>query len=754
MNAPERKPLNHNNVMKYILRLLVIMLTLFSATKTNAQCANDNVLTAGSLTPVTLNVPVGQTITAGQYMLAFVQAGASYTITTCSSTSSFDSQITVYNDLTGAFIVYNDDFCGLLSSVSFTPTFCGYVRVLVDRFFCTTTADTWLVEMTQTSPGAGLPSLTASADISACNNSTVQIGINGNGTGGTLPYTYSWLPVTNLATPTQPQSTATVTATTSYTLTLTDANGCLDSDTVDVTLLPNPVVNLGPDTIACGTSLLLDAGNPGNNYLWSTGNGTQTLTVTQPGSYSVSVLTPQGCIGSDNVVVGFVPNPTVNVSDTVSCSSAVLLDAGSGFSNYVWSTGDTTSTSTATSSGSYAVTVTDSNNCSTTDSVLVTLSPAPTVNLGPAVTQCGDTVVLDAGNPGMNYIWSNQSSNQTTNITQTGVNVVSVIVISSAGCYGYDTVTVTINNQPDADLGPDTSICTSTITLDAGNPGSSYAWSGGSNPTSQINTLGNGTFTVTVTDPSGCADSDTITVATNVPPVVSAGANVSICPGQTVTLTATGAATYVWSDGNIGATNTVSPSTTTTYYVTGTNTAGCTDADVVTVNVNPSATAGFTASVVGSSAVTNNTSTGAASYQWNFGDNTPSDNSANPVHTYTANGTYTITLIVTGICGSDTMTQVVTITQVGLQDIDLSNTLEVYPNPNDGVFTIAFELSSAKTVQIEVLDVQGRKVVEQRLESVLVHREQLDLSGSESGIYVLRIITTDGVATQKIVVRH
>jgi hypothetical protein len=431
-----------------------------------------------------------------------------------------------------------------------------------------------------------------------------------------------------------------------------------------------------------------------------------------------------------------------------------LLDAGSGFSNYVWSTGDTTSTSTATSSGSYAVTVTDSNNCSTTDSILVTLSPGPTVNLGPAVTQCGDTVVLDAGNPGMNYIWSNQSSNQTTNITQTGVNVVSEIVISSAGCYGYDTVTVTINNQPDADLGPDTSICTSTITLDAGNPGSSYAWSGGSNPTSQINTLGNGTFTVTVTDPSGCADSDTITVATNVPPVVSAGANVSICPGQTVTLTATGAATYVWSDGNIGATNNVSPSTTTTYYVTGTNTAGCTDADVVTVNVNPSATAGFTASVVGSSAVTNNTSTGAASYQWNFGDNSPADNTANPVHTYTANGTYTITLIVTGICGSDTMTQVVTITQVGLQDIDLSNTLEVYPNPNDGVFTIAFELSSAKTVQIEVLDVQGRKVVEQRLESVLAHREQPDLSGSESGIYVLRIITTDGVATQKIVVKH
>ncbi|MGL5890055.1 MAG: T9SS type A sorting domain-containing protein, partial [Bacteroidia bacterium] len=77
-----------------------------------------------------------------------------------------------------------------------------------------------------------------------------------------------------------------------------------------------------------------------------------------------------------------------------------------------------------------------------------------------------------------------------------------------------------------------------------------------------------------------------------------------------------------------------------------------------------------------------------------------------------------------------------------------------YPNPNDGVFTLAFELSSAKTVQFEVLDVQGRKVYEQRREGVLSHREQIDLSMAESGIYVLRIITNDGVATQKIVVRH
>jgi hypothetical protein len=740
--------------MKHTLRLIIILAALFSSLKTNAQCANDNTLAPGNLTPTAINVPVSQTITAGQYMRAFVEAGASYTVTTCSSTSSFDSQITVYNDATGGLLAYNDDFCGLLSSVSFTPNFCGYVRVLVDRYFCTTTADSWTVEVTKTSPGAGLPSLSAAADVSGCANSTVQIGISGNGSGGTLPYTYSWLPVTNLATPSQPQSTATITATATYTLTLTDANGCLAVDSVNVTVSPNPVVNLGPDTVACGTSAVLDAGNPGSNYLWSTGAGTQTLTVTQPGSYSVSVLSPLGCVGSDNIVVGFTPTPVIAVTDTISCSDTVVLTAPSGYNSYAWSTGDNTQTTSVTANGTYAITVSNANGCTGTDSVQVTLSPAPSVNLGPNVTQCGDTVTLDAGNPGMNYIWSNTTSNQTTAITQVGTNVVSVIVISPAGCYGYDTVTVTINNQPDANLGPDTSICTNSITLDAGNPGSSYLWSGGSNPTSQVNTLGNGTFSVTITDPSGCSDSDTITVTTNVPPVISAGSNTSICPGQTVNLTATGGVSYVWSDGATTAVNPVSPSTTTTYYVTGTNAAGCTGTDVVTVTVNPSSTAAFTVTVAGATAIVTNNSTGAVTYQWNWGDASPSDNSANPSHTYTQNGTYTITLIVTGICGNDTITQTVTITQVGLQDVDLQNTLQVYPNPNGGLFTVQFELSTAKDVHVEVLDVQGRKVIEQRAESVLSYREQVDLGTAESGVYVLRIITTDGVATQRIVLQR
>lgn len=597
------------------------------------------------------------------------------------------------------------------------------------------------------------PTPTAASPIDACINNTATL--TASAASGTL----QWFTQPTGGTPIgtgSPFTTPILTQAGPVIFYVQSANGGCTSPRVPVTVnvAAAIAVNLGPDTLACGSAFTLDAGNPGSLYLWSTGAGSQTLTVTQPGTYSVSLVSPLGCLGSDNVVVSFTPNPVFTVADTISCSDTVVLTAPSGYTSYAWSTGDNTQNTAVTANGTYAITVSNANGCTGTDSVQVTLSPAPSVNLGPNVTQCGDTVTLDAGNPGMNYIWSNTTSNQTTAITQVGTNVVSVIVISPAGCYGYDTVTVTINNQPDANLGPDTSICTNSITLDAGNPGSTYLWSGGNNPTSQVNTLGNGTFSVTVTDPSGCSDSDTITVTTNVPPVISAGSNTSICPGQTVNLTATGGVSYVWSDGATTAVNPVSPTTTTTYYVTGTNAAGCTGTDVVTVTVNPSSTAAFTASVVGATAIVNNTSTGAVTYQWNWGDASPTDNSANPSHAYTQNGTYTITLIVTGICGNDTITQTVTITQVGLQDVDLQNTLQVYPNPNGGLFTVQFELSTAKDVHVEVLDVQGRKVAEQRAESVLSYREQVDLSTAESGVYVLRIITTDGVATRRIVLQR
>ncbi|MBI3511658.1 MAG: T9SS type A sorting domain-containing protein [Bacteroidetes bacterium] len=737
--------------MKQTLRNLVVIFSLFIFPELGkSQCPNDNVLVAGNLTPPGVTLSTTQNYQFGQYVLANVVAGANYTVSTCSN-SSFDTQLTVYNDATGAFLAYNDDFCGLRSQTSFTPNFCGEVRVLVDLFFCSTSTSSVDVTMTMNTAGSGIPSLTSAPDLQACTNNTVTLGIANNGSGGTTPYAYDWQPPTNLASSTVPQTTATVTATQDYTLTLTDANGCKATDTVLVTLLPAPTVNLGNDTTLCGGPILLDAQNPGATYLWSTGAGTQTLNVTLSGNYSVAVQDLNGCMNSDNIIITINPNPVVSLgNDTSTCNANLTLDAGAGFSNYSWTTGSSVQTTNVTSTGNVAVLVTDGNGCQASDTVNVTMNPAPTVNLGADTTQCGGTVTLNAGNPGALYFWSNSTSSQTTSVSSTGTY--SVDVITAAGCSNSDTINVTINNQPNANLGPDTAICTAAIVLDAGNPGATYLWNNAA--TSQTISAGTGTWSVQITDPSGCSAQDTVVVTANVPPSVSAGPDQDICPSQSATLTGSGGLTYVWSTGAPTQSISVSPSTTTTYYVTGTDINGCSASDVVLVNVLPGSNAQFIFNVTGATANFTNQSTNAVSYSWNFGDASGTNTSANPSHTYNVNGTYTVTLTVTGPCGTDTYTQVVTITQVGLQDVDLANSLSIYPNPNDGQFTVSFEFSKAKNVTIEVVDVAGRNIFTDEESNITSFKKEIGLTAADNGMYLVRILTNDGVVTEKVMVQR
>jgi PKD domain/Secretion system C-terminal sorting domain len=738
--------------MKKLLLCFLVLISLAYSPAVSAQCPNDNVLIAGDLTPPGVSLSTMLTYNSGQYVTAFVYSGANYTISTCGS-SAFDSQLTVYNNANAAFIAYNDDACSVQSTVNFTPNFCGYVRVLLDLYFCASGVgnSSMDVTMTMNTAATAVPSLTASPNTSACFGSTTVIGIPNNGSGGTSPYTYSWTPTINLANPTQSSTTATVTATQTYVLTLTDAAGCPARDTVLVSVLPAPTVNLGVDTTICGGPFVLDAGNPGSTYLWSTGAGTQTISVTNGGSYSVVVQDPSGCTNTDNIIVAFNALPIVSLgNDTTTCSNLLMLDAGAGFSAYTWSTGGSAQTEGIPASDTVSVIVTDSNGCMNTDTVVVTLSPPPVVNLGADITQCGGTVTLDAGNPGSLYFWSNVTSSQTTTVSTSGTYA--VLVVTPAGCTNTDTILVTINNQPIVNLGPNLSVCTPTVLLDAGNPGSTYAWS--NFQTTQTTTVGPGTYHVVVTDVSGCSASDTIVVVTNSTPNISAGPDQDICLPQGATLTATGGVSYLWSDGSTTVSTNVTPGVTTAYYVLGTDANGCTSTDIVMVNILPASNALFTANVIGATGVFTNQSTNAVSYSWNFGDTSPLDNGANPSHTYGANGTYTVTLTVTGPCGTDTYTQVITISQVGLQDNDLASTLNLFPNPNDGRFTIAFEFSKAKDVTIEIMDVAGRIIYSEQSSDVTSYRKEIGLASIESGVYQVRIITNEGVVTKKIVVQQ
>ena len=591
---------------------------------------------------------------------------------------------------------------------------------------------------------------TATSPVNACVNNTATL--TASGSSGTLTWYNSATGGTPLGTGSS-FTTPVLTTVGPDTFWVAGVSGGCNSPYIPVivNVAGSVSVNLGADTTVCGNAFTLDAGNAGSTYLWSTGAGSQQLAVTQSGNYSVTVLTPLGCIGNDNIVVTLNTPPSYTLgNDTSSCSSNVVLDAGSGYVSYAWSTGGTNQNETISSNDTVAVTVVDANGCVLTDTIEVTLSPAPSVNLGPDIVQCGGTATLDAGNPGSLYFWSNSTSSQTTTVSTSGIYAVNVL--TQAGCSGMDTIQVTINNQPVVNLGPDTSICLATVILDAGNPGSTYAWS--TSATSQSVTVGSGTYSVTATDPSGCADSDTITVTTNVPPVITATpATTSICSGTPTTLTATGGVTYLWSNNQTGSSTTVSPTTTTSYYVTGTDANGCQASDVVIVNVLPATTAQFTYTLSGVTAQFTNQSSGAVTYSWNFGDSSPTSSLQNPSHVYTQNGVYTVTLTVTGPCGTSTYTQTITITQVGIVDADLANTLSIYPNPNDGVFTVSFEFANAKDVRVDLTDVTGRIISSEERYGITSYRNEVGSTDLSNGVYFVRITTVDGSAVQKIVVQ-
>src|SRR5690606_25645479 len=131
------------------------------------------------------------------------------------------------------------------------------------------------------------------------------------------------------------------------------------TDAVNVTVLPLPVVDLGPDIALCpGESAVLDATVAGGSYQWNTGAATPTISVSNAGTYSVQV-TVDGCTSSDAVGVSVLSTSAVDLGpDTTICAgSTVTLDATMPGATYLWNTGATTPTITVGAAGSYSVEV-------------------------------------------------------------------------------------------------------------------------------------------------------------------------------------------------------------------------------------------------------------------------------------------------------------------------------------------------------------------------------------------------------------
>lgn len=300
---------------------------------------------------------------------------------------------------------------------------------------------------------------------------------------------------------------------------------------------------------------------------------------------------------------------------------------------------------------------------------------------------------------------------------------------------------------PVVNLGADTAVCEgTTVTLDAGNAGLTYLWNDGSTNQTLAVTAG-GTYSVTVTDGS-CSTSDTIVVTVDTMPLVDLGGDQAICQGDTVTLDAGNAGlTFAWNDGSTNQTLEVSDAGS--YSVEVTNGA-CVATDTVEITIDPLPSAdsisvanladcGFEFALVGANDVT--------SYAWDFGDNSVVDTSASPSHNYTSNGNYTVTVTVENNCGSETFTTTVECTGLGINNIDLNNSvLKLYPNPTADFVTIE-NLSQFNMETITVMNVLGQVVYQDAAQASFKHT--MNVSHFSTGLYTVRIQTNGGVVIRK-----
>ncbi len=530
---------------------------------------------------------------------------------------------------------------------------------------------------------------------------------------------------------------------------LTVTNDCGDAVIIkEVTILLPPMAAFSaPETTGCPpftvTFVNESTGNP-SSWEWDFPGGTPssstdenpTITYNTPGTYDVTLIAINNA-GSDTTTLSDYitvdPLASSGFTSTINGLTASFTNTSTNATSYNWDFGDNTSstetnpTHTYMDDGTYTVQLIATNNCgSDTTSQTVVIVTAPTAAFSSDVTSGCDPLTVqfmnESSSNAVSFDWefpggtpsSSMEENPTVTYNAPGTYSVTLTVSNAAGSHTVtETDYIDVNTVPTA--GYSASVNGLTVSFTNNSTGAtSYNWDFGDNTSSTETNpthtyMDDGDYTVVLTATNACGsvtDTQTVTIVTA--PTAGFSANTtSGCAPLTVEFTNESSANAVDFDWEFpGGTPsssteenpTVVYSAPGTYNVTltvtnaaGSNTA--TEMDYIVVNTVPGT--GFTVSTNVFIANFTNTTTNGTSYHWDFGDNTNSTET-NPTHAYQGDGVYTVQLIATNSCGSDTTTQQVVITSLPQAGFSADETAGCVP------FTVQFmDESSSNTTAWE-----------------------------------------------------
>ena len=435
-------------------------------------------------------------------------------------------------------------------------------------------------------------------DTTTCQGSSITL--QPTRTGGVGPFTYSW---SSSATDTNQSITKTPLSNTLYRVTVKDSSNCIQTDSVLVRVNMIPQISLGADRSFCfNDSVRFQFSFLNTTYLWNDNTTSGTKSFSNSGTYWIKATNQFGCSKTDTVVLTkttqlFSFNAGIDKDICIRDSVQIGASAtGTATVNYAWSPATALSAANISMpkaspavTTNYIVTASDSNNCRIKDTVVVTVRPFISINLGADRNFCFyDSVVLDGGAGAASYLWQNNSTSRYYLANTSGTYYVRNIHPTS-NCVFTDTVVLNKTAAFTFNAGPDRSTCVSdTVTIGGFAVGTgtfTYAWS----PTTALssataarpvaNPASTITYAVTASDVNGCFIRDSVKVTVSGNASLNFGPDRYFCFYDSVRLDAgAGAGSYLWQNNSSNRYFTVY--NTGTYWCT-TVSGGCTRKDTV-----------------------------------------------------------------------------------------------------------------------------------------------------------------------------
>jgi Ig-like domain CHU_C associated/Secretion system C-terminal sorting domain/PKD-like domain len=651
------------------------------------------------------------------------------------------------------------------------------------------------------------PTATISGTTKVCKGSTGMVSI---ALTGTAPWAFTYgttsgaSSVTNIAV-----SNYTVSASVgTYTVaSISDASGCAGSTSGSATLSENSPIVLTTPTVTCNgnnSAYVVDfdmSGGDAGTYVITGGTGNKSgnhytsASISTGTSTTFSVTDTYRC--SPVATVNATPNCGCLATGTISGGGAVCNGGSASISialtgaspwkftyaingvNQPEVTGQVNSTYTFTTStsGAYTlVSITDAN-CKGSTSGTATVSqaqPTATISGGGAVC-AGNTVNLSFDLTSGTAPWSFTYSDGTTTSAVITSNLANQLVpVSLAGTYtivsvttgacngtGSGSATVIVNALPavGAAAAPSSSICAgSSVTL-SGTGAIAYTWSDGVKNRQAFAITASKTFTVTGTDANNCSNKATQSIVVIPGPTVTQTASPSsaaVCEGGKVTLTGGGAVSYVWS-GGVKDGVAFTPPATQTYTVTGKDENNCTGTTTRVVTVFPLPNVSIVVSPVSSSVCLGDSiqlsGAGAKTYTWDGGvvDGAKFAPTASGVFSVTGRDAYSCT---------NTASQVVVVNECNVQPIGIKEEVSslqqitVYPNPNNGTFSISVKNAKFKELTIVVVNMLGSEVfTASDKNNSTEYRAEVNLETLPKGVYYLKLSTGNDTVIKKLIIQ-